>query len=367
MRFLFVCDSVRQPVTGAGRMSLTLLRELVSQGHEVVGLDFQPNPLVESITGRCVVLPTRLPWARTALWHFTLLRRIPGLHLAHDWVLDPTAYPDVLGHHPHLALFVLDLSPLRPRTYKAFKRTWFRLFYGRSLTKAKTLICISEHTKTELLSTYPHLPPDRCTVLHCSLDPALAQGSQPQATGSESERPPYFLSVGTIEARKNTAGLVEAYARARSQGLASDLILAGRPGHRAQETLSRIQQPDLKNHVHLKTGCDDQQIQRLYHQARGLLFPSLDEGFGLPILEAMAANIPVLTSDCSSMPEVAGDAALLVDPQDPDAIAAGILRLDQDQDLRQQLITRGRQRLQHFNPTIQAQRLVKLLTANLQP
>ncbi len=139
MRFLFVCDSVRQPVTGAGRMSLTLLRELVSQGHEVVGLDWKPNPLVESITGRCVVLPPRLPWARTALWHFTLLRRIPSLHLAHDWVLDPTAYPDVLGHHPHLALFVLDLSPLRPQTYKAFKRTWFRLLYGRSLTKAKTL------------------------------------------------------------------------------------------------------------------------------------------------------------------------------------------------------------------------------------
>lgn len=341
-------------------MTLTLLRELVRQGHDIVGLDWKPNPLVESVIGRCAVLPQRFPVARTALWHFNLLRRIRTADVDCDWVVDPTAYPDVLGHHPRLALFVLDMSPLRSGVYRAFKRTWFRALYRRSLAKARVLICISEHTRSELLKAYPSIAPHRCAVLHCSLDPAMdEQGAQVQGTASS--QPPYFLAVGTIEARKNSAGLVEAFARARSLGVDADLVLAGRPGHRGRDTLSRIQEPDLEAHVQVRTGCSDEEIRHLYRGARGLLFPSLEEGFGLPILEAMGAGIPVLTSDCSAMPEVAGDAALLVDPRDREAIAEGIVRLDRDEELRRSLIARGRARLGRFDPTTQARRFVEIL------
>lgn len=338
-------------------MSLTLLRELVRQGHEVVGLDCQPNPLVESIAGRCVVLPPPLPWWRTALWHFGLLRRVAKLKIDCDWLVDPSGYPHVLGSHPHLAAFVLDLSPLRPRTYKPFKRSWFRLFFRRGMEKARLLICISHHTRDTLLRVYPDLDPERCVVLHCALDPTLNTDT---SAGPAPERP-YFLSVGTIEARKNTAGVVEAFARARSLGVDADLVLAGRPGHKSRETLDRIARPDLRGCVRVMTGCGDQEIDRLYQGARALLFPSFEEGFGLPILEAMDAGIPVLTSNCSAMPEVAGDAALLVDPCDDQAIADGIARLDKDEGLRAELIARGRERLKQFDPTVQARRLVELL------
>ena len=365
MRILFVSDSVRSAVTGAGRMSVTLLRELVNQGHEVVGLDWQPNPLVESIVGHCAVLPPRLPWWRTALWHFDLLRRLRTLGVDCDWLLDPSAYPHVLGSHPRLAAFVLDLSALRPRTYRPFKRSWFRLFYRRGLTKARLLICISNHTRTDLLNTYPSLDPERCVVLHCALDPTLGPASDTSPDPSPPLKPPakpYFLSVGTIEARKNTTGLVKAFAQARSQGLTANLILAGRPGHRSNHTISRISQPDLQDHVQILSNCSDQQIHQLYRNARALLFPSFEEGFGLPILEAMGAGIPVLTSNCSAMPEVAGDAALLVDPHETHALAQAILQLDRDEDLRSTLVARGRERLKHFDPTRQAKHLIELLT-----
>lgn len=342
---------------------MTLLRELVRQGHDVVGLDWQRNPLVESITGRCAVLPPLLPWWRTALWHFGLLRRVGRLGLGSHWLVDPSGYPHVLGSHPRLAAFVLDLSPLRPRTYKPFKRSWFRLFFRRGLARSRLLICISNYTRETLLRVHPDLDPERCVVLHCALDPTL---DTPDHGGPFPDRP-YFLSVGTIEARKNTAGMVEAFARARSRGVTADLVLAGRPGHRSEETFHRIAQPDLRDCVRVMSGCSDREIDRLYKNARALLFPSFEEGFGLPILEAMSAGIPVLTSNCSAMPEVAGDAALLVDPCDNDAIADGIASLDRDEGLRAGLIARGRERLEQFDPAVQARRLVELLDSAQEP
>ncbi len=121
-------------------MALTLLRELVAQGHEVVPLDHCENPVAAAAAGRCEVLRSRLPWARTARWHFSLLRRLSRAGIDHDVLLNPTGYPNVRGHHPRLALVVHDLHMLKPGFYRAFKHTWFRLFFGRGIGKARLVI-----------------------------------------------------------------------------------------------------------------------------------------------------------------------------------------------------------------------------------
>ncbi len=339
-------------------MALTLLRELVAQGHQVVPVDHAENPIAAAAAGRCEVLPWRLPWARTAGWHFSLLRRLRGAGIQHDVLLNPTGYPNVCGQHPRLALVVHDLHMLQPGFYRPFKRAWFRMFFGLGVRKARLLICVSEHTRTELLRRY-RVDPDRCVVVHNSLDPAFAgQAADPATAPVTAPAPtaddPYFLVVGTIEERKNVLRLAEAFARCREAGLTSRMVVCGKPGHGADAFLRRIQAPDLLGAVEVMGGVDDQELRRLYEGAVGLLFPSLEEGFGLPILEAMQMGTPVLTSNVSATAEVAGDAALLIDPHDTDSIQAGIMRLGQDQTLRQDLSQRGRKRVVRFDAAAQA-------------
>lgn len=349
IRILFVSDSIRQPATGVGRMALTLMRELSAE-HEIIPLDWRHNPVAAEVAGRAEVLaPPPGSWGRTARWHFSLLRRLRGLGIQHDVLLNPTGYPNVRGRHERLALVVHDLHMLQPGFYRAFKRTWFRLFFGRGLAKARLLICVSAHTRAELLRRY-RVDPERCVVIHNSLDPGFAgDGSVPAPEGQ-----PYFLVVGTIEERKNVLRLAEAFARCREAGLAARMVVAGKPGHGAEAFLRRIQAPDLEGAVDVVGGVGDAELCRLYRGATGLLFPSLEEGFGLPILEAMQVGTPVLTSDVSATAEVAGDAALLVDPTNTDSIAAGILRLGGSPDLREELSRRGLKRVQQFDARSQA-------------
>src|SRR5690606_19950600 len=114
---------------------------------------------------------------------------------------------------------------------------------------------------------------------------------------------PYFLVVGTLEPRKNLLRLLDAFAQARRAGLPVDLVLAGKAGRSSEAILQRLQAADLRDHVRHVPAPDEDSLVQLYLQARALLFPSLLEGFGLPILEAMHCQVPVLTSDRSAMPE----------------------------------------------------------------
>ena len=134
-------------------------------------------------------------------------------------------------------------------------------------------------------------------------------------------RAPYFLAVGAISPRKNLARLLAAWSRVMGDMDGASLVIVGKEQLRfsAYSTMDTLPE----GAVHL-TSVDDDELACLYSGARGLLYPSLYEGFGLPILEAMASGCPVLTSDCTAMPEVAGDAAILVDPLSVESIAGGI-------------------------------------------
>jgi glycosyltransferase involved in cell wall biosynthesis len=164
-----------------------------------------------------------------------------------------------------------------------------------------------------------------------------------------------FLFVGTLEPRKNLPRLLEAYRRFRDQAEAAggppppDLSLVGGRGWGDSALRGPLCALERRGALRLEGYCQPARLWELYGAARALLFPSLHEGFGFPILEAMAAGLPVLTSDRGAMREVAGDAALLVDPEDSEAIAAALVRLDRDATLRARLIARGRERAQAWS------------------
>ena len=331
------------------------MRQLIDLGHEVIPVDWKPNPVVAEIAGRCEVVPPRMSRGITPLWHLELLRRLPPVE--HDVLLNPTGYPNGLGHHPRLIFYVHDLHMLQPGFYRPMKRTWFRMWQGIGLRKAHRIICPSEYTRTQLMRRYT-LSPDQCVVVPNGLDPTFEFGE-----AADRERP-YLLAVGTIEDRKNVHRIAEAYAQCRRQGIEAPLLVVGKPGHGSKLFMQRIAQPDLRDGVRVLGDVSDEELRKLYRGATALVFPSLEEGFGLPILEAMQAGTPVLTSRASATMEVAGDAALLVDPRDTESIHEGLMRLMADPDLRADLARRGHERVRDFDASVQAERLHDVLLAS---
>jgi glycosyltransferase involved in cell wall biosynthesis len=166
----------------------------------------------------------------------------------------------------------------------------------------------------------------------------------PSSDGSVS-REPVILSVGAIQRRKNIVRLVEAFEQV---GPGWKLLLAGSFGFDSEAARERIERSPRKQDIQVLGYVTDSQLEELYQRASILAFPSLDEGFGMPVLDAMARGVPVLTSNVSALPEVAGDAALLVDPTDVHAIADGLRRLAADSELRDTLIRAGLARAGEF-------------------
>jgi glycosyltransferase involved in cell wall biosynthesis len=156
----------------------------------------------------------------------------------------------------------------------------------------------------------------------------------------------FILSVGTVQPRKNYVRLVEAFAQLDVEDV--DLVIAGGKGWLYQELFERIEELGLQERVHLTGYVDDDDLPALYNLAKVVAQPSLYEGFGIPVVEAMACGIPVVTADNSSLPEAAGDAGLLVDALDSEALGNALLRALTDAQLRRTMIARGQAHARRF-------------------
>jgi glycosyltransferase involved in cell wall biosynthesis len=186
-----------------------------------------------------------------------------------------------------------------------------------------------------------NVEPSRIRVIHHGARPA-----PPALTARPAGRESMILSVGAIQRRKNTVRLVEAFEQLDPGW---KLLLAGSAGFDSEEVLQRIARSPRKQDIQVLGYVPGPDLEELYRRAAIFAFPSLDEGFGMPVLDAMARGVPVLTSNVSAMPEVAGGAGLLVDPRDTASIAEGLRRLTVDTALREQLIGAGLARVQEFS------------------
>lgn len=167
----------------------------------------------------------------------------------------------------------------------------------------------------------------------------------PAAAPREVAREPIILFVGAIQKRKNVQRLVQAFERTPAEW---KLMLAGSLGYGAAEVLQAVEQSQRRADIAITGYISDEELERWYGKASLFAFPSLDEGFGIPVLEAMSRGLPVLTSNRSALPEVAGDAALLVNPEETDEIAAALNRLIAEEGLRVELSRRGLERSKSY-------------------
>jgi glycosyltransferase involved in cell wall biosynthesis len=203
--------------------------------------------------------------------------------------------------------------------------------------RSDRIIAVSEFTKRQVVELLG-VPAERVKVVHHGA--SKLAGPQPPLSRSR-----MVLTVGAMQTRKNTGRLVEAFETLDDSWR---LVLAGSGGYGLGEILARVEKSPARERIRLAGYVERNQLAELYQQASIFAFPSLDEGFGMPVLDAMVAGVPVITSNRSAMPEVAGDAALLVDPEDTEALACELRRLAHDEDLRQDLTCKGRARAKLF-------------------
>ena len=220
-----------------------------------------------------------------------------------------------------------------------------------SLKAADGILAISDFTRRAILERFP-MPEAKIAVAPLGLGPRF-QEDVPAASLEETRRrlrlpADFILFVGAVEKRKNLVNLLEALARLRKSGDGIDLVLAGKEGEASAEVAAAAVRLGLGSAVRTLGYLSDPEIRDLYRLARLLIFPSLCEGFGLPLLEAMASGLPAAVSRTGALPEVGGDAAAYFEPEDPEDIARVVRDLLGDGAKRRELAERGRRRASGF-------------------
>ncbi len=215
----------------------------------------------------------------------------------------------------------------------------------RTLYHADLMIAVSDATVGDLVDRL-EVSPRTTRTIHEGVDPGFAEAAEIEDT-SEISRP-YLLFVSTLEPRKNVIGVLRAFRLLVEWGYQGDLVLVGRWGWRTDAIREELTSSPVRDRIRHLDYVDRQQLASLYARADALLFPSWLEGFGLPLLESMACGTPVITAGNSSMPEIAGPAAVYVDPESPHSIASATASLLRDPDHRDRLVALGRERARKF-------------------
>jgi glycosyltransferase involved in cell wall biosynthesis len=239
-------------------------------------------------------------------------------------------------------LFFLD----RPAATRAEIRRDYAALAREHAKRADAILAVSETTARDAAERL-EVAEDRITVIHAGVDECFRDGRA--ATDPEPPRSPYLFTVATQEPRKNLPRVIEAIAILVRRGWDGRLLIAGGPGLDTPEIDERIERFQLRAKVEKLGYVDAGQLPSLYRGARAVVQVSLWEGFGLPVLEAMASGAPVVASDIPVHREVAGEAALFVPCSDPEAIAGGIEKLWSDDAVRSRLVTAGRERAARFS------------------
>ncbi|RYU82809.1 glycosyltransferase family 4 protein [Hymenobacter persicinus] len=239
-----------------------------------------------------------------------------------------------------------------PQDVGFLQRKYYQYFAPRFARASRVLVAVSEATKQDIIDTYT-IAADRIRVVYNAADEhfrPLSAAEQQPVRDRFSAGKPYFLFVGALQPRKNLVNLLRAFDQFKARsGSVAKLLIVGRTAWKAGPMFDVYQQMRFRTDVHLTGRVTDEELVQLYAAALATAYVPYFEGFGIPIIEAQACGCPVLTSNCSCLPEVAGGAALLVDPFQVDSIAQGLETLHADAGLREQLVAQGYENIQRFS------------------
>jgi glycosyltransferase involved in cell wall biosynthesis len=283
------------------------------------------------------------PW-RMLVWLGQLTcvgfdRLLPGAELFHateHLLLPLRSLPTVLTVHDLIFRHL-------PKHHKPLNRWYLNLTMPLYCRRADHIIAVSEHSKRDLISIYG-IAAKKITVVYEAAAPSF-RPQTPQKVAAVRTRyglpERYLLFVGTIEPRKNLTRLLIAFESLYADGLVGGLVIVGQRGWLYDDFFARLEESPVRGAVLLPGYVPDDDLPAFYAGAQALVLPSVYEGFGLPVLEAMACGTPTVASNASSVPEIGGDAALYFDPSDVEAAVDVIRRLLRDGSLRDEMRERG--------------------------
>ena len=341
---------------GIGWFKAETLRRIVSAHpeHEFFFF-FDRKPDTQFIFSSNVHPVVLCPQARhPILWYLFFQCSIPRALKRYkiDLFLSPDGYMSLNTKAPTLTV-IHDLNfEHTPDNLKHSHQRYMTYFSPQFARYSTRIATVSEYSKKDIVDTY-HIEPDKIDVVYDGAHEGyrpISQSEQKQIREQYAEGNPYFIFISTIIKRKNLATLLTAFDHFKQNDHEDTKLIV--VGHRVwwKDELARAyEQMAHKDDVIFIGRAEPEVLIRLLGSAEALVYPSLYEGFGIPILEAFEAEVPVITSNCTSMPEVAGDAALLVEPTDAEALTEALIRITNDSVLREQMVAKGRIQRTHFS------------------
>ncbi len=343
--------------TGTERYNRELIKALLALETEHEFLLYVPMRVLDreflASKARLIVIPSRMPGGR--LWTHTALGPYTWRHRP-DVLFVPAHVLPLLGPRPSIVT-VHDLGYEHfPEAHPARERWYLRWSTRRHVRVATRVIADSQATKNDLIRLYG-ADPERIHVVYPALDsdfrPEFDRNRQLTVRRSYGlpDQAEYIFHVGTLQPRKNLERLIEAFALVRRELPRRQLflILAGSPGYQSRLLYDKVRALGLEGVVRFPGFVRVHDLPALYAAASCYAFPSLYEGFGFPILEAQASGVPLVCARASSLPEVAGEGALYFDPLSVEAMAAALIRVLTDADLRARLVAAGQANLTRFS------------------
>lgn len=278
-----------------------------------------------------------------------------------DVFFSPTHYLPA-GYRIPSVISILDISYLHfPELFNRKDLIMLKYWGKYSIKKAKKIITISHSSKNDIIKAYG-VPPHKVEVIYPGIKQVTKIGGSNKTMEEMKEKfkinSKYVLFVGTLQPRKNIVRLIEAFSQIKGD---YELVIVGRKGWQYEEILDAPEKFGIKNKVIFIHDASDEDLPTLYKNAEIFVLPSLYEGFGLPVLEAMKYGCPVITSNVSSLPEAGGDAAQYVDPQSVSDITEKMQKLLDDEDLRKEFIKKGNEQIKKFSWEKSARETLKVL------
>lgn len=282
--------------------------------------------------------------------------QIPGIVRKHklDVVHDPNGITP-LAFGTGRAASVTTVHDVIPFSFPGVSTTLDTLIYKRwlpfALRRMTGILTVSHASKADIIK-YMHSPAEKIHVIHGGVDESYqpAEAADIERVREKYNLPtPYLLYVGSVEERKNLKRILEAYVTLKQNGLPQQMVIVGPQKWKYHEIMEAVNANNVADTVHFTGYVEDEDLPIIYSGADVFVYPSLYEGFGLPPLEAMAAGVPVITSNVSSLPEVVGDAGMAIDPYDVGALADAMQQLLTDEGLRATFREKGLERAKSFS------------------
>lgn len=345
---------LKDKMEGFGWYTHEVFQRIVNQHPEHEFIFIFDRPFAPEFVYAKNVIPvkTTLPARHPVLfdWHFN--RAIPKILKKYkaDVFVSPDGYLSLTTDIPQIAV----IHDLNFEHYKEdLKPTIIRYYttrFPKFAKKAKHILTVSNYSKEDIAKTYS-ISPDKITVAHNGADEAFVKSSNQEIAVFRAQHGTgenYFLAVGSIHPRKNIQRLLLAFDQYKKKGSTDRLVLVGNKYHWTDEMKKTLEGLSSKNDILFTGHLAKKDLIVAYSGAKALLFPSYFEGFGIPIVEAMRCECPVICARATSFPEVAGNAALYFDPFDVNAIANAMEEFDSNTNLRQTLIASGKTHVQQF-------------------